>query len=51
MFADIPDSDCVMIDQGYVTVSVLKPSLLDEQGNAHLQAKLAGVFDAEFNKL
>ncbi len=44
MFADIEESDCVLIDQGFVTVSVLKPSLLDEQQNAHLSAKLAGQF-------
>lgn len=48
MFEDIPNSDCVMIDQGYVTASVLRPSFLDEHGNATLQSKLAGVFDQAF---
>lgn len=48
MFEDIPDSDCVMIDQGFVTASVLRPSFLDEQGNHLLQTKLAGVFDQVF---
>ena len=48
MFADIENSDCVTIDQGYATVSVLRPSLLDERGNAHLEAKLAGVFEHSF---
>lgn len=49
MFEDIPDSDCVMIDQGFVTASVLRPSFLDEQGNALLQTKLAGAFDHSFS--
>lgn len=49
MFADIENSDCVAIDQGFVTVSVLKPSLLDEQGNARLEAKLAGALDGSFS--
>ncbi len=49
MFEDIPNSDCVMIDQGFVTASVLRPSFLDEQGNALLEAKLAGVFDHTFS--
>ncbi|MCX6126055.1 MAG: 5'/3'-nucleotidase SurE [Proteobacteria bacterium] len=48
MFADIPNSDCLLIDQGYVTVSVLRPSLLDEQGNAQLEGKLAGQFEHNF---
>jgi len=48
MFEDIPNSDCVMIDQGFITASVLRPSFLDEQGNALLEAKLAGVFDHTF---
>jgi broad specificity polyphosphatase/5'/3'-nucleotidase SurE len=48
MFEDIPNSDCVMIDQGFVTASVLRPSFLDEQGNAQLQGKLAGVFAQSF---
>jgi 5'-nucleotidase len=50
MFEDIPKSDCVMIDQGFVTASVLRPSFLDEQGNALLEAKLAGVFDHTFSR-
>lgn len=49
MFEDIPGSDCVMIDQGYVTVSVLRPSFLDERGNASLQKNIAGVFDQPFS--
>lgn len=49
MFEDIPNSDCVMIDQGFVTASVLRPSFLDEQGNALLEAKLAGAFDHTFS--
>jgi 5'-nucleotidase len=48
MFEDIPNSDCVMIDQGYVTASVLRPSFLNEQGNHVLGTKLAGVFDQRF---
>ena len=48
MFEDIPNSDCVMIDQGFVTMSVLRPSFLDEQGNALFETKLAGVFDQAF---
>ncbi len=50
MFEDIPKSDCVMIDQGFVTASVLRPSFLDEQGNALLETKLAGVFDHTFSR-
>lgn len=50
MFADIPNSDCVAIDQGFVTVSVLKPSLLDEHNNSRLEAKLAGVLDKVFTR-
>ncbi|MCX6123211.1 MAG: 5'/3'-nucleotidase SurE [Proteobacteria bacterium] len=48
MFEEIPNSDCVMIDQGFVTATVLRPSFLDEQGNSVLQSKLAGVFDQPF---
>ena len=48
MFDDIPDSDCVLIDQGFVTASVLRPSFLDEQGNTLLQSKISGVFDRPF---
>jgi 5'-nucleotidase len=51
MFEDIPNSDCVMIDQGFVTASVLRPSFLDEQGNALFETKLAGVFDQTFKKV
>lgn len=50
MFADIPDSDCMVVDQGFVAVSILRPSLLDEQGNARLQAKIAGQFDEAFSR-
>jgi 5'-nucleotidase len=49
MFEDIPNSDCVMIDQGYVTATVLRPSFLDEQGNGLLKSKFAGVFDQSFS--
>lgn len=49
MFADIANSDCIMIDQGFVTVSVLRPSLLDERSNARLEAKFAGQFDSSFS--
>jgi 5'-nucleotidase len=49
MFEDIPNSDCVMIDQGFVTATVLRPSFLDEQGNSLLKSKLAGVFEQSFN--
>lgn len=49
MFADIENSDCVAIDQGFVTVSVLRPSLLDEHGNARLETKLAGVLEGSFS--
>jgi 5'-nucleotidase len=48
MFDDIPDSDCVLIDQGYVTASVLRPSFLDESSNLLLKSKIAGVFDQKF---
>ena len=48
MFDDIPDSDCVLIDQGYVTASVLRPSFLDESSNLLLRSKIAGVFDQKF---
>jgi 5'-nucleotidase len=46
MFADIENSDCVLLDKGFVTVSVLKPSLLDEQGNSQLAEMMAGQFDS-----
>jgi len=39
MFEDIPSSDCVMIDQGYVTITALKPSLIDDSAN-HVVATL-----------
>ncbi len=48
MFDDIPDSDCVLIDQGFVTASVLRPSFLDEQSNSLLKSKLVGAFDKQF---
>jgi 5'-nucleotidase len=40
MFADIEDSDCVWLDQGFVTVSVLRPSLLDENANDAIRSAL-----------
>jgi 5'-nucleotidase len=48
MFEDIPNSDCVMLEQGYVTVSVLRPSFIDERGNAAIEKSFAGVFDNSF---
>jgi 5'-nucleotidase len=50
MFEDIPDSDCVMIDQGYATVSVLRTSFLDEQGNGILQKEIGPAFNQYFNR-
>lgn len=35
-FTGAEDSDCVIIDQGYATVSFLRPSLLDEKVNEKL---------------
>ena len=48
MFEDIPNSDCVMLDQGYVTVSALRPSFLDERGNAAIEKRFSGAFDQMF---
>ncbi|MCX6118179.1 MAG: 5'/3'-nucleotidase SurE [Proteobacteria bacterium] len=48
MFQDIQDSDCVLIDQGFVTVSVLRPSLLSVEGNERLATKVADEFKTEF---
>jgi 5'-nucleotidase len=48
MFEDIPNSDCVMLDQGYVTVSALRPSFLDERGNAEIEKRFSGAFDQIF---
>lgn len=48
MFEDIPNSDCVMLDQGYVSVSVLRPSFLDEQGNASIEKLFSSAFDQQF---
>ena len=48
MFEDIPNSDCVMLDQGYVSVSVLRPSFLDEQGNASIEKRFSSAFDQQF---
>jgi 5'-nucleotidase len=45
MFADIEDSDCVVVDKGYASLSVLRPSLLDEAANARIQTAMTGVFD------
>ena len=50
MFADIPNSDCTLIDKGFVTVSMLKPSLLDELRNEQLASKIAGQFDHQFSQ-
>jgi 5'-nucleotidase len=50
MFEDIPDSDCYLVDQGYATVSVLRPSLLDERANDQLRAKLPDAFSEAFQK-
>lgn len=38
---DIPDSDCVTIAQGYVTVTALTPTLIDKSGNQFLRENLA----------
>jgi 5'-nucleotidase len=45
MFDNIPGSDCVLIDEGFVTVSVLRPSFLDESGNERLKQRLQGIFE------
>lgn len=37
---DIPDSDCVLLDQGFATVSVLRTDYYDEAATAQLKAKL-----------
>lgn len=50
MFEDIPDSDCCLVDQGYATVSVLKPSLLDERANDQLRQVLPDAFAGAFAK-
>ncbi len=51
MFADIENSDCILLEQGFVTVSVLRPCLLDEQSNARLEERISGRFDGLFKKL
>lgn len=48
MFEDIPDSDCYMVDQGFATVTVLKPSLLDERANDQLRRVLPDAFSGAF---
>lgn len=48
MFEDIPNSDCVMLDQGFVTVSVLRPSFLDEGGNSLIEKRFSKAFDGLF---
>jgi len=48
MFADIENSDCSLLDQGYVTMSVLRPSLLDEQSNARLEKRISDRFEGLF---
>jgi len=44
MFEDIPGSDCLLLDQGYVTVSMLRPSLLDDEANRRAEAKWPQLF-------
>jgi len=39
---DLPGSDCNLIEQGYVTLTVLKPSQFDEQSNQELATLLNG---------
>jgi 5'-nucleotidase len=49
MFADILNSDCTEISKGYATVSVLKPSLLDDHSNGRLGDQIKGQFDQYFS--
>lgn len=48
MFEDIPGSDCLLIDQGFVTVSILRPSLLDERSNRELEGVIPSLFASNF---
>ena len=48
MFEDIPESDCLLIDQGFVTVSILRPSLLDEKSNGALEGVVPTLFANKF---
>ena len=48
MFEDIPDSDCYLVDQGFATVTVLKPCLLDERANDQLRRVLPDAFSGAF---
>jgi 5'-nucleotidase len=48
MFEDIPGSDCLLLDQGWVTVSMLRPSLLDVDANQRMAAKLPSLFSDVF---
>lgn len=41
-FEDLPGSDCNLVDQGYVTVSVLKPTFFCRQGHDKLAENLKG---------
>ncbi len=45
-FEDIPNSDCALTEQGYVSVSFLKASFWDEGINKTLQGRLEKVFES-----
>lgn len=40
---DLPGSDCVLVDQGFATISVLKPDLLHREATAQLKELLPSI--------
>jgi 5'-nucleotidase len=42
VFADLEGSDCTLVNDGYASVSVLSPSLLNTNANQDLKHRLEG---------
>lgn len=47
-FVDIPGSDCNAVAEGYVSISALKPDLLDREANSQLSKKIPQLFEGLF---